>query len=93
MPRGGAVARAAVDRLSAIVRLIVIGTLVAVVRLRLLIPWVEVVEQKRERKRNSPADLSLSWLGSKEQTACCEQNNERFHELKYKVRGATRKAK
>jgi hypothetical protein len=94
MPRGGAVARAAVDRLSAIVRLIVIGTLVAVVRLRLLIASVEVVEQKRERKRNTPADLSLGWaLGGKEQTACCEQNNERFHGLKYRVGGAARKGK
>ena len=31
---------------------------------------------------DAPADLSLSWtLGGKEQTACCEQNNERFHAL------------
>jgi hypothetical protein len=87
MPRGSAVAGAAVartviDTLAAVVRLTVIGTLVAVVRLRLLIPLVEVVKQKRERKRNAPADLSLSWtLGGKEQTACCEQNNERFHAL------------
>jgi hypothetical protein len=95
MPRGGAVAGAAVartviDRLSAIVRLIVISTLVTVVGLRLLIPLVEVVKQKRERKRkrNTPADLSLSWkLGGKEQTACCEQNNDRFHASKYNVRG------
>jgi hypothetical protein len=85
MPRGGAVAGAAVaptviDRLSTIVRLTVIGTLIAVVRLRLLIPLVEVVKQKRERKRNAPADLSLNWtLGGNEQTACCEENNERFH--------------
>jgi hypothetical protein len=97
MPRRGAVAGSAVagtviDRLSAIVRLIVVGTLVAVVRLRLLISLVEVVKQKRERKRNTPADLSLSWtLGGKEQTACCEQNNDRFHALKYNVRGAARK--
>jgi hypothetical protein len=85
MPRGGAVAGTAVARtvittLAAVGRLTVIGTLIAIVRLRLLIPLVEVVKQKRERKRNPPADLSLSWtFGGKEQTACCEQNNERFH--------------
>jgi hypothetical protein len=26
-------------------------------------------------------------LGGKEQTACCEQTNDRFHALKYNVRG------
>jgi hypothetical protein len=99
MPRGGAVAGAAVartviDTLTTIVRLTVIGTLVAIVRLRLLIPLVEVVKQKRERKRNAPADLSLSWtLGGKEQTACCEQNNERFHASNIMSRVTTRKGK
>jgi hypothetical protein len=86
VPRGGAVARAAIART-------VIDRLIAV-RLRPLIPLVEVVEQKRERKRNAPADLSFSWtLGGKEQPACCKQNNERFHALNYNIRGVARKGK
>jgi hypothetical protein len=77
-PRRGAVAWAAV------VAVAVIGTLAVVVRLA-IIALVEVVKSERERERDAPADLRLSWaLGGKEQTACCEQNEKPFHALNVK---------
>jgi hypothetical protein len=73
-PRRGAVARAAV------IALAVVDTLAAIVRL--LVALVEIVKEKRERERDAKADLRLSRaLGCKEQTACCEQNEKRFHGL------------
>jgi hypothetical protein len=64
--------------------LAVIGALATVVRLSIAL--VEVVKQKRERERDAPAYLGLSWaLGCKEQTACGEQNKKRFHGVHFKL--------